>query len=64
MVPAERLASGALYPSVGMLRTVSRAIAARILAASRGAGPAGHDAVVAEVDAAMWTPGYVAYRPV
>ena len=63
MVPAERLETGALYPSVSALRQVSRAIAVRVVASLRKVGPEAHDAIVAEVDAAMWTPSYVAYRP-
>ena len=64
MVPAERLEAGSLYPSVGALRQVSRVIAVRVVASLRGVGPEGYDAIVAEVDAAMWTPQYVAYKPV
>jgi hypothetical protein len=64
MVPAERLAAGALYPGVSALRSVSRAIAARVIAGVRGTGPEAYDATLAEVDAAMWTPAYVPYRPV
>ncbi len=64
MVPAERLESGALYPSVAALRQVSRVIAARVVATLRRSGPAAHDAIMAEVDAAMWTPAYVPYRAV
>jgi malic enzyme len=64
MVPAERLEMGALYPSVAALRQVSRVIAARVVATVRRAGPEAHDAIMAEVDAAMWTPAYVPYRAV
>jgi len=64
MVPADRLEAGSLYPSVGSLRQVSRVIAARVVATLRHAGPEAHDAIMAEVDAAMWTPAYVPYRAV
>jgi malic enzyme len=74
MVPPERLETGALYPSVSALRPVSRAIAARIVAGLRSSGPDGETpgpagpeseaAILAEVDAAMWTPAYVPYRAV
>jgi malic enzyme len=57
-VTDERLASGALYPPVGTLRTVSRRIA---LAVAREAG--GIDDVEAAVDGAMWWPEYVPYLP-
>ncbi len=63
MVPADRLEAGSLYPSVSALRQVSRTIAARVVATVRKAGPEAYDAIMAEVDAAMWTPAYVAYRP-
>jgi malate dehydrogenase (oxaloacetate-decarboxylating) len=61
-VSGERLASGALYPSIGDLRAVSRSIA---LAVAREAIASGHapanDALEADVDAAMWWPAYVPY---
>jgi malic enzyme len=57
-VTDERLASGALYPPVGTLRTVSRRIA---VAVAREAG--GIDDVEAAVDGAMWWPEYVPYLP-
>jgi malic enzyme len=64
-VDAERLVSGALYPSVGSLRSVSRSVA---LAVAREAIRSGHagslpDAMEAEIDAAMWWPAYVPYLP-
>jgi malate dehydrogenase (oxaloacetate-decarboxylating) len=62
-VSPERLAEGALYPKVSALRAVSRAIAIRVVSHVRGAGPEAHDAIAREVDAAMWVPAYVAYRP-
>jgi malic enzyme len=63
-VPAERLATGALYPSVSALRTVSRVIAVRVAALVRGVGPEAHEDLGREVDAAMWYPAYAPYRAV
>ncbi|HET7029728.1 MAG TPA: NAD-dependent malic enzyme [Candidatus Limnocylindrales bacterium] len=63
-VTDERLASGALYPRVDELRSVTRAIARTVVAEARVAGIAGlaPDADLdAEVDAAMWWPDYVPY---
>ena len=61
LVPAERLAAGALYPALGGLRGVSRAIAVAVVRQARADGvarmPAGQD-VAAAVDAAMWSPHY------
>ncbi len=61
LVPAERLAAGALYPPLGGLRGVSRAIAIAVVRQARADGvarmPAGQDAAAA-VDAAMWSPHY------
>ncbi len=54
----ERLAAGALYPSVNDLRGVSRRVA---VAVAREAG--GLDDVEAAIDAAMWWPDYVPYLP-
>jgi malate dehydrogenase (oxaloacetate-decarboxylating) len=65
MVPQERLAAGALYPSVSDLRRVSREIAARVVCQSRdcGVGRLYHDDEVYEaVDAAMWEPGYLPFE--
>jgi malate dehydrogenase (oxaloacetate-decarboxylating) len=65
-VSAERLASGALYPPVEALRPVTRAVALAVTAAAVEAGLAGiapGTDVTAEVDAAMWWPDYVPYRP-
>jgi len=66
MVPEERLAMGALYPAVGDLREVSRQIAARVVCQSRdcGVGRLYRDDEVADaIDAAMWFPDYMPYRP-
>ncbi len=61
LVPAERLAAGALYPPLGDLRVVSRAIAIAVVRQARADGvarmQAGQD-VEAAVDAAMWSPHY------
>ena len=61
LVPAERLAAGALYPPLGGLRIVSRAIAIAVVRQASADGvarmPAGQD-VEAAVDAAMWSPHY------
>jgi malic enzyme len=64
-VSAERLASGALYPSVVNLRAVSREIAIRVVEEAMRAGlsPLPDDTDVAGlVDAAMWWPAYTPYR--
>ncbi len=63
-VPPERLAEGALYPSVESLRAVSRAVAVAVVREAVSAGvsrlPAGTD-LEAEVDRSMWWPDYVPY---
>ena len=63
-VTAVRLESGALYPSVTELRTVSRAIAVRVATEAIRVGlsplPADTD-VDALVDASMWWPAYAPY---
>ena len=65
-VTAERLASGALYPPVGDLRSVSRAIAIAVAREAVETGLAGiapgHE-IEALIDAAMWSPAYVPYLP-
>jgi malic enzyme len=53
-VSAERLMSGALFPPVSELRAVSQAIATAV------AGPS----MAGAVEAAMWWPAYVPYRPI
>ncbi len=64
-VSAERLAVGALYPSVVTLRQVSREIAIRVAAEAIRSGlsplPADTD-VEALVDDATWWPAYAPYR--
>jgi malic enzyme len=66
-VTPERMATGALYPSVKDLRVVSREIAAKVVCQSRdcGVGRLYRDTEVSEaVDSAMWFPAYVPYRAV
>jgi malic enzyme len=65
-VPDERLAAGALYPTVDRLRSVTRAIAVAVASAAREDGLshlAADSDVEAAVDAAMWWPDYVPYVP-
>jgi malic enzyme len=65
-VSDDRLASGALYPSISGLRSVSRAIGlavAREAANSGLAPPASDEDLERALDAAMWWPSYVEYRP-
>jgi malic enzyme len=65
-VTDERLATGAIYPTVGRLRAVTREIALAVAAAARADGLAAlpDDAGLEEaVDAAMWWPDYVPYVP-
>jgi malate dehydrogenase (oxaloacetate-decarboxylating) len=63
-VPDERLAAGAVYPTVDRLREVTRAIALAVATAAREDGLAalapGAD-LESAVDAAMWWPDYVPY---
>jgi malic enzyme len=66
MVSPERLAVGALYPAVSELREVSRQIAGKVVCQSRdcGVGRLYRDEEVLDaVDAAMWYPEYLPYRP-
>jgi malic enzyme len=61
LVPEERLAQGALYPSISDLRPVSREVAVAVAREARdsGTGRQVDDAALeAAVDAAMWVPGY------
>jgi malic enzyme len=65
-VTPDRLRAGALYPPIGALRDVSRRVAvavAREAMASGRARATAPDALDAEIDAAMWWPAYVPYRP-
>jgi malic enzyme len=57
-VSDERLAQGALFPSIASLREVSRRIA---IVVAREAGCADAEA---QIDAAMWWPDYVPYEPI
>ncbi len=61
-----RLASGAIYPPVGDLRSVTRSIAVAVAGEAVAAGLAGVPAdedIDALVDGAMWWPAYVPYEP-
>ena len=69
-VSDERLAEGALYPSIGDLRAVSREIAVAVLCsfgtlngAPLPAGDEGRADAEAAVDQAMWWPEYLPYEP-
>jgi malic enzyme len=65
-VSPERLAEGALYPPLGTLRGISRAIAVAVAreASASGAGlPMSQDEIAARVDGQMWWPEYLRYRP-
>jgi len=68
-VTAERRETGALYPPVSMLRSVSRSIAIAVAREAidsgvAGIGPATEAELEAMVDDAMWWPDYVPYEPV
>jgi malic enzyme len=59
LVSADRLASGAIYPSLSPLRSTSRAIAIAVAREAREAGVADCAGdIESAVDAAMWTPSY------
>ena len=65
-VSAARLASGALYPEIAVLRDVSRAIAVAVARDAVGTGdaPAAVEGQLeSDIDAAMWWPAYVPYTP-
>ena len=70
LVSDERLAEGALYPSIGDLRAVSREIAVAVLCSfgtlngvPLPAGDEGRAHAEAAVDQAMWWPEYLPYEP-
>ena len=70
LVSDERLAEGALYPSIGDLRAVSREIAVAVLCSfgtlngvPLPAGDEGRAHAEAAVDQAMWWPEYLPYVP-
>jgi malate dehydrogenase (oxaloacetate-decarboxylating) len=66
MVSEDRLAAGALYPAVSDLREVSREIAAKVVCQSRDCGVGRlyrDDEVYDAIEAAMWFPDYLPYRP-
>ncbi len=55
-----------LYPSLGRLREVSRAVAiavGRALVQAEAAPPLSDDEVTQRVEQSMWTPAYLPYRP-
>ena len=61
-VDANRLAGGVIYPSVGDLRTVARAVAVAVADEAVATGLAdANDHLDADIDAAMWWPEYVPY---
>jgi malic enzyme len=66
LVSAERLSQGALYPPLGDLRRVSRAIAIAVAREARDSQVAqlapGED-IESAVDAAMWVPSYGSSKP-
>jgi malic enzyme len=65
-VTDDRLAVGAIYPRIGDLRAVTRAIATAVAHEAVDTGLAGiaDDADIgAVIDAAMWWPAYVPYAP-
>ncbi len=66
LVASDRLAAGGLYPPVGELRAVARAIAVAVVRRLRDDGfgrPIPDDELQGAVDAAMWTPAYLPYVP-
>jgi malic enzyme len=63
MVPSERIDQGAIYPRLGDLRSISRAIAIAVACEGRDEGvapPATDSEIGATVDALIWTPRYEA----
>ena len=66
LTPVDRLAAGALYPSIASLRSVSRSIAVEVVRLLRDLGigdPLPDESIEAAVDAAMWQPVYRPYVP-
>jgi malic enzyme len=66
LVPAQRLAQGALYPPLAQLREVSRAVAVAVAQEACDSGVARIESVVPVtdlVDAHMWTPVYQELTP-
>ncbi|HLX34821.1 MAG TPA: oxaloacetate-decarboxylating malate dehydrogenase [Candidatus Limnocylindrales bacterium] len=66
LVKTERLAAGAIYPSIAALRDVSRAIAIAVVRHFRDAGlgrALTDEAIPLEVDRAIWQPEYLDYIP-
>ena len=65
-VSAERLASGAIYPPVGELRDVTRAIAVAVVRRARDTGYGRQyrdEEIEPAVDRAIWRPDYLTYEP-
>lgn len=62
-VTAARLSSGALYPSITDMRSVSRSVAIAVADAARIEGVSDVEVDEVDVDLAMWYPEYVDYRP-
>ncbi len=66
LVPDERLASGAIYPSVGDLRWISRTIALAVVRYLRDGGYGRQyrdEEIEPAVDHAMWRPEYLPFLP-
>jgi malate dehydrogenase (oxaloacetate-decarboxylating) len=66
LVTGERLAAGAIYPAVGELRRIARAIAVAVVRDLRDTGYGRQyrdEEIEPAVDAAMWWPDYVPYVP-
>jgi malic enzyme len=63
-VTPERFATGALYPPIADLRSISGDITLAVAREAMRSGVAApNDALEADVDAAMWWPDYVPYVP-
>jgi malic enzyme len=65
-VTTDRLVSGAIYPPVADLRTVTRAIAIAVVRRARDAGYGRRyrdEELESAVDRAMWWPEYLPYEP-